>query len=1184
MKEMQMILRGKRCAAALMSLAMLLTVLFGVLAAPASAKDYSTVRVKLSNANDGTLNLALNGRYTLEQNGASLPAEIVINRTANGLSIVNKATSAPIYSGSRARIVRAANQDDKSGLINMFTKIHGKNDYLGDMDIKASDSGFQVVNILPMEHYLYGVVAHEMNDSWPIEALKAQAVAARSYAAGYSGRYSDYDIVDNTNDQVYKGYKASNKNVIAAVDATRGQIAMYNGKIARCYYAASNGGQTELTTNVWSESIPYCTMKDDPYDVRNPQSPKQTIFFPKTVSANTPIKPALESFLKVQVAPKLKEKGYSTYGDQIKIVGIDSLTGGKAKYAAPSRNYKTAVAVVRVLGVKGSGNGISTSGVKVGTKPTKPEFTQVGENPNGPIYRDAAGNIYDSASVQLILQQYEARLREWESGETTLSDSGSGLSGQTGTVSVEVEFSIYDLKDKTKPYRLFTNDSLIMYYPEECEGGFNLVNVRFGHGVGMSQRGAQQMASEGKTYQDILNFYYEGISLSSSDYAIPDAPSSNATPTPSTTDSTAVDPNTLTADDEVPSEEAEVNEEAEAIEALPPEGIDTPEVKSALVSGWINSTSAKLYSSPDKASKSLGSVKRSMTVNVIQQQDDWFLVNMSGTGTIGYLPVADVVVSKGVGRVIPETIKMRKASADTPNITLNGGDLVSIVGRTNSYYAIALAGGGKGYLPIGDVEIVVKNPRATLPTNYHSGMTASKLTIYSDRAMKKSKKTVIPSSALVKVNAKTSNGKAYNVTYQGVTGYVQKSGVKLLKKGGVHPLSSKLLADYLDSTRSNALVATVVAPEPPVHANEGAPLDLNARSLQEAVSEALKASAANAFATNPTLADEIVAERIDDEWGLSEELSAATTELPGTIRGTTVNMRKEANTTSAIIRQLAGGENVTVLGKNGTFYYIRDSRGNVGYVSGDFVSVSGNVSVGVIRFEDVNVRQNPNTTSDIVANLSKGASVTVIGSSGPFYKVRTSNGKEGYIHEDLISVQAAEVPTVSGAGSGTTQTGKATSAGASSGRKPVATGVITGGTVNMRQEPNTTSAVLTTIPDGTRVNIIAKKNGFMRVSYNGKEGYVHRDYIPDSTWRKIGATSTGSGTTTTQSANSSNSGGKVAVANTGVNLRAEASSKSKRLAVVYKNEPVTVLQDMGEWLKVSAKGYTGYVLSKSIDR
>ena len=128
-----------------------------------------------------------------------------------------------------------------------------------------------VVNIVEFEDYIEGVVATEMNNRWPIEALKAQAVAARSYAVSLGSKHSahHFDICDDTHCQAYAGQTSAGPNTRTAVEQTTGLGVLYNGKPAQSFYYSSNGGASESVSNVWGSnqaSYPYLIGKADPYE------------------------------------------------------------------------------------------------------------------------------------------------------------------------------------------------------------------------------------------------------------------------------------------------------------------------------------------------------------------------------------------------------------------------------------------------------------------------------------------------------------------------------------------------------------------------------------------------------------------------------------------------------------------------------------------------------------------------------------------------------------------------------------------------------------------------------------------------------------------------------------------------------------------------------------------------------
>lgn len=105
-----------------------------------------------------------------------------------------------------------------------------------------------------MEYYVYGVVGPEIGANSHMEALKAQAVAARGYAINQlAPGEPNYEVGDTSKYQVYHGYDG-NARVIQAVDATRGQVVSYNGKICNTFFGASNGGQTELPATPLAEA------------------------------------------------------------------------------------------------------------------------------------------------------------------------------------------------------------------------------------------------------------------------------------------------------------------------------------------------------------------------------------------------------------------------------------------------------------------------------------------------------------------------------------------------------------------------------------------------------------------------------------------------------------------------------------------------------------------------------------------------------------------------------------------------------------------------------------------------------------------------------------------------------------------------------------------------------------------
>ena len=131
-----------------------------------------------------------------------------------------------------------------------------------------SDAGsLNAINALPVDQYVKGVIPNESPASWPQAALRAQAVAARSYALTVQVGGNGFDLYDDTSSQVYKGLSSETAATNEAADATRGQVLTYGGKIAETYFSACSGGHTESVQNVFfGPAIPYLVGVPDPYD------------------------------------------------------------------------------------------------------------------------------------------------------------------------------------------------------------------------------------------------------------------------------------------------------------------------------------------------------------------------------------------------------------------------------------------------------------------------------------------------------------------------------------------------------------------------------------------------------------------------------------------------------------------------------------------------------------------------------------------------------------------------------------------------------------------------------------------------------------------------------------------------------------------------------------------------------
>ncbi len=150
-------------------------------------------------------------------------------------------------------------------------KTSGYNQYYGFIEVKNVGGSLFTINHINIEQYLKGVVPAEMPRSWPLEALKTQAVAARAYALRQIKPEAIFDMDDTTRFQVYLGKKYQFAATDKAVDETAGQVVMYGSEIIPCYYHSTSGGYTENNENVWGgRPRPYLRGVPSPWEENSP--------------------------------------------------------------------------------------------------------------------------------------------------------------------------------------------------------------------------------------------------------------------------------------------------------------------------------------------------------------------------------------------------------------------------------------------------------------------------------------------------------------------------------------------------------------------------------------------------------------------------------------------------------------------------------------------------------------------------------------------------------------------------------------------------------------------------------------------------------------------------------------------------------------------------------------------------
>ncbi len=159
----------------------------------------------------------------------------------------------------------------------------GKNRYRGSFMIKNMGDEMLVINLVELEKYLYGVLPSEISSKWDIEALKAQAVAARSFAIyqKINSKYPDYDLDSTVLSQVYKGYDVEKETANKAIESTYGEVLTYENKVIQAFFHSNSGGRTESSEEAWGGNLDYLKSVDDPFCISQPHY-KWTLVLDKT--------------------------------------------------------------------------------------------------------------------------------------------------------------------------------------------------------------------------------------------------------------------------------------------------------------------------------------------------------------------------------------------------------------------------------------------------------------------------------------------------------------------------------------------------------------------------------------------------------------------------------------------------------------------------------------------------------------------------------------------------------------------------------------------------------------------------------------------------------------------------------------------------------------------------------------
>ena len=1025
----------KRISAFLLALLFTLILLPSFGSADASGGQYDYVRVKLSTNNASTLLIYVTGKYYIKENGMTVEdTTLGVTVQSDGTLRVTHSQLGNILFSESLNLLRA-DMNRTAG----YLRVNSRR-YLGHFSVGV-DSGktIRIINTVPMAHYLYGVVGYEMNNSYPPEALKAQALAAKGYViTSLKPSSSLYDIGDTSSQQVYKGYDPKADKVIGAVDSTINEVVTYNGTILKTFYAASNGGETTLPSYAWSSSFSNngYAITLDPYDFENTLSPCEKVFIPitsGTMSAN----------LRTLLIYKAQQASGQLIDDIVSISSVDMDT---------------------------------------------------------PMYNGVTRNL-TRINIELIASYEE--------------DDGSG-STQTEFVPLNISIAVNELLS----FNVVTNGSLRVYWGENTNGGYTIYHCRWGHGVGLSQRGAQQRAANAHSYRDIIAFYYPGASISTINVNPPQNPTPpSQSPTPSATPGNSASPTPASSTSPTPT----------------PTPTNGAEGQQPVAYGTVTGNGVNFRKGPSTDTDILTVRYRGAKLTILEVLDGWYKA-IEPSGLTGYISSRFVEITSTVtpsptpgGTTAPDStpsvtpsptsttgvgsvtafgvinksgVNFRVGPGTNYNIiaTLKSGEFVNVISETNGWYCAVIRGMvgyvSKQYVTITGYPSISPTPgTSTSPSPTDSAQLKRGIITKNGVNFRKGPSTSFESMG--KLNKNTSLiiynkvDEWYYVRVGDKMGYVHSDYVKITgdySEGGGSSLPSG--ATGLGKTTGNVNFRTGPGKTYDVIQTLKKGTELTLYSQKDGWYEA-EYNGKRGYVSGKYI--EILM-TVGDQHGGEDDGDNPVEGLGTGITTGKVNFRTKPSTQSTTITQLPRNTEVTLISLNDGWYKA-EYNGKTGYLYAKYVRLIGNSGGGTPPENTpepvpdelkpaegkttgkLNLRKSASKSATIIETMPRDTKVVVLGEHGDWYYV-LHDGKSGYVSKAYLKI-------ISSGNMGIAKVDddcRARDAYASA-------------NVNMRTQPNTSGTIVIEIKRGAEFTAYFKLNGWYLIRYNGKWGYASADYV-----------------------------------------------------------------------------------------
>ncbi len=416
----------------------------------AEAVLYSN-EVKVSVQLAASPSITTNGDYQLKNKDTgvitSIPAHTSVSFKKDTKGITASFGTFTQSSGSGFNLEEIAGSGTSVG------KLSNGISYRGSFSLAPNGSSIQIVNYLDMEDYLKGVVPNEMPASWHKEALKAQAIAARSYAANMML------LTTTATSQVYRGYSGEDGRSNIAIQETAGLLVKYNGKPIQTFFFSTSGGKTANVGDVWNsdqKNFPYLVSVDDPYETSIYKDWSET-FTPSQILAS-----------------------FGFTGSSVVLYDVQLTKSG-------------ANGEVRGVTVKTSAGDKTVTGNESVIRKLFPLS-------NSSVYNMLYSNWFD---IQLSGGQQALSVQTSTGTETVTNLKGQSVQTASGQIALD-----------GSPVSIQTSGGIVSNEGSTGVTSITVTGKGWGHRIGMSQYGAKGYAERGWTAEQILTHYFKGTTVS----------------------------------------------------------------------------------------------------------------------------------------------------------------------------------------------------------------------------------------------------------------------------------------------------------------------------------------------------------------------------------------------------------------------------------------------------------------------------------------------------------------------------------------------------------------------------------------------------------------------------------------------------------------------------------------------